>query len=46
MFTRMLEKNWIKKFGELAVAAMFKEYQKFNDGPMPGNPLEQLIMSN
>ena len=46
MFKRMLAKNGIKKFGELAVADMFKEYQKFNDGPMPGNPLEQLIMIN
>ena len=37
MFTQMSGKKGIEKFGEISVAAMFKEYQQFNDGPMPGN---------
>ena len=32
-------KKLIKQFGERSVSAMFKEYQKSNDKPMPGNPV-------
>ena len=47
MFTQMSAKKGIKQFRERAVADMFKEYQQFNDGPMPGNPvLDQLIIRN
>ena len=39
MFTQMSAKKGIKKFGELAVASMFKEYQHMNDRPMTGKPI-------
>ena len=39
MFTQMSAKKGIENFGEISVAAMFKEYQQFNDGPMPGKPV-------
>ena len=38
MFKKISEKKGIKKFGERAVAVMFKEYQKLDDKPMPVNP--------
>ena len=38
MFKKISEKKGIKKFGERAVVAMFKEYQKLDDKPMPVNP--------
>ena len=38
MFTKMSEKKRINQFGEQSVAAMFKEYRKLNDVPMPRKP--------
>ena len=34
-----VRKKGIKNLEERAVAAIFKEYQQLNDGPMPGNPV-------
>ena len=39
MFTQISEKKGIKHYGELEVTAILTEYQQFNDGPMPGNPV-------
>ena len=35
MFTQMSSKKGTKQFVEWAFAAIFKEYQQFNDGPIP-----------
>ena len=43
MFTQIWSKKGIKKFGEQEVAAMLKEYQQFNDGPIPRNPIFEPI---
>ena len=39
IFTQISEKKGIKHYGELEVTAILTEYQQFNDGPMPGNPV-------
>jgi hypothetical protein len=39
MFTQMNAKKGIKRFGERAIAAMFKEYKQMDEGPMPGKPV-------
>ena len=35
----MLANKGIKKFGERAIAAMFKEYKQLNDGVIEGKPV-------
>ena len=39
MFTYILSKNGIKKFGERSVADIFKGYQQLNDVTIPGKPV-------
>ena len=39
MFTKMSSKKGIRQFGERAVSAMLKNWEKLNDGPMHGNPV-------
>ena len=46
MFTQMNAKKGIKQFGERAVAAMFKEYEQLDKGPMPGKPVFEPINYN
>lgn len=41
MFTQMSVKTGIKRFGEKAVAAMFKEFKQLNDSTIP----EKLVFS-
>ena len=36
IFTQMSAKAGFKKFGQVAIAAMFKELKQLNDGLMPG----------
>ena len=43
MFPQIPAKKGIKQFGEREVAAMFKEYQQLDDGPIPGNPVSGTI---
>ena len=39
MFTQMSAKKGIKMFGERAIAALLKEYNQMDKGPMPGKPV-------
>jgi hypothetical protein len=39
MFTQMNTKEGIKRFGERAIAAMYKEYKQIDEGPIPGKPV-------
>ena len=39
VFTQMSAAQGIKKHGEKAIAAIFKELKYFNDGAMPGKPV-------
>ncbi len=43
IFTQMSAKEGISRFGERAVAAIFKELKQLNDGVLPGNPVMQPI---
>ena len=36
---QMSASKGIDKFGEKAIAALFKEFKQLNDGPMPGKPV-------
>jgi len=39
MFTQMSAKKGIKMFGERAIAALLKEYNQMDKGPMPGKAI-------
>ena len=40
----MNTKRGIKLLGEIDIAAVFKEYKNFYDGPVPGKPVVALFI--
>lgn len=43
VFTQISTTQGIKKYGEKAIAAIFKELKQLNDGAMPDKPVVEAI---